>query len=241
MMPSNNSLATSPRKIMAMHQPNYIPWLGYFHKMAHCNIFVYLDTVQYPRGQSFSPRNRIKTPNGITFLTIPLRHPSGREGKVTYREMEFAGEQWKQKHLKAVELNYKRAPYFEEIFELYRQQLDRHHHFVELNIGLIETFADYLGISCERVRLSRILTEFGHKTQLIVDICRAVEANVYLSGTGGGEDYNDEVYLQANGIELRYNRFEHPVYPQLWGEFAPNLSILDVLFNCGAQARGFLK
>ncbi len=223
-----------------MHQPNYIPWLGYFHKMANCNIFVYLDAVQYPRGRSFSPRNRIKTPNGVTFLTIPLRHPAGRERKVTYLEMEFAGEHWKQKHLKTVELNYRRAPYFSEIFELYREQVLRHHCFVELNIGLIETFADYLAIPTPRVRLSELLKDFGQKSQLIVDICRAVDAEVYLSGVGGGEEYNDEAYLKQNGITLRYDRFEHPVYPQLWGDFAANLSILDVLFNCGKAAREFL-
>lgn len=225
---------------MAMHQPNYIPWLGYFHKMANCDIFVYLDAVQYPRGRSFSPRNRIKTSNGVTFLTIPLRHPPGRKGKVSYLEMEFADEQWKQKHLKAVELNYRRAPYFSEVFDLYREQVLRHNRFVELNIGLIETFTAYLEITTPQVRLSELLATFGQKSQLIVDICRAVGADSYLSGIGGGEEYNDEVYLKENGITLRYDRFEHPVYPQLWGEFVPNLSILDVLFNCGTRAREFL-
>ncbi|NOX90296.1 MAG: WbqC family protein, partial [Calditrichaeota bacterium] len=91
----------SKRRIMAMHQPNYIPWLGYFYKIAKADIFVYLDIVQFPRGKSFAARNRIKTPNGATYLTIPVSLPKGKEGKVLYTEVRFADEQWKKKHLKS--------------------------------------------------------------------------------------------------------------------------------------------
>ncbi|RMF58708.1 MAG: hypothetical protein D6748_08065 [Calditrichaeota bacterium] len=232
---------TNQPVIMAMHQPNYIPWLGYFHKMANCDIFVYLDAVQFPRGRSFAARNRIKTANGVTYLTIPLQHPSGNEGKATYLEMKFADEKWKTKHLRTIQMNYKRAPYFQEIYSIYEQCLMNYHDFVELNIGLIEAFGNYLGITSQRKRLSQILKNFGQKSQLIVDICQAVGANIYLSGTGGGREYNDENLLQANGIELRYDTFTHPTYPQLWGDFEPNLSILDVLFNCGPRTREFIK
>lgn len=229
------------KKIVAIHQPNYIPWLGYFHKMVHCDVFVYLDSVQYPRGQNLSPRNRIKTPNGPVFLTIPLKIPGGKEGKALYTEVEFANEKWKQKHRKTIELNYKRAPFFEEIFEIYRTETELHHTFVELNIGLIEAFAGYLKIKSERVRLSAVLSDHGQKTNLIVDICKRLDADTYLSGAGGGRDYNDEALLNANGIELQYSKFEPPVYPQLWGDFESHLSILDVLFNCGPETKNFLR
>ena len=231
----------SRRKIIAIHQPNYIPWLGYFYKMAHCDIFVYLDTVQYPRGQSFSPRNRIKTPNGVQYLTIPIRTPEGKQGKVKFNEVSFADEKWKQKHLRTIEMNYGRAPYFEQIFELYKAGITSADRFLDLNINLIESFATYLDIKTERIRLSELLNEVRGKTLLIVDICKALEVDTYLSGQGGGREYNDETILDENGIELIYSDFRHPVYPQLWGEFEPGLSIIDLLFNCGLHSKAFLE
>ena len=88
------------------------------------------------------------------------------------------------------------------------------------------------------MRLSKLLPGgFGQKTELIVDVCRALEADVYLSGSGGGRDYNDEELLREHGIELRYDEYAYPEHPQLWGDFEPNLSVLDVLMNCGPAAR----
>jgi hypothetical protein len=222
---------------VAIHQPNYIPWPGYFHKLAACDAFVYLDAVQYPRGQSFAPRNRIKTPNGVTFLTIPVSVPKGTEGKASYLEVEFADEKWRKKHLATVEQSYGRAPHFDEVYPLYERGLDEGETFVHLNIGLIEAFASYLGIETRRVRLSELLPSFGQKTELIVDVCRALDADAYLSGSGGGRDYTDEALLKEHGIELRYDEFESPEYPQLWGDFEPNLSVLDLLLNCGPASR----
>jgi hypothetical protein len=232
----NEGRRTSSGITVAIHQPNYIPWPGYFHKMSRCDVFVYLDSVQYPRGRSFAPRNRIKTPSGASFLTIPVGVPSGSEGKASYLEVRFADDRWQGKHLKTVEQSYGRAPYFEEVFALYRRELESGATFVDLTIGLIEAFTGYLGIETRRVRLSETLESFGGKTQLVVDICRALGATVYLSGTGA-RDYNDEALLDEHGIELRYDDFEAPTYPQLWGTFEPRLSILDLLFNCGPASR----
>jgi hypothetical protein len=223
--------------VVAIHQPNYLPWPGYFHKLAAADVFVYLDAVQYPRGQSFAARNRIKTPNGVIYLTIPVSVPKGQEGKASYLEVEFAEERWRDKHLRTVEQSYRRAPHFEEVFELYRGGLERGQTFVDLNVGLIEAIAGYLGIETRRVRLSETLESFGEKTELIVDVCRAVGADVYLSGSGGGREYNDEELLAQHGIELRYDEYAYPEHPQLWDGFEPNLSVLDLLFNCGRGGR----
>jgi len=228
-------------KIMAMHQANYIPWIGYFHKITHCDIFVYLEVVQYPRGKNFSARNKIKTPNGEIFLTVPVSFPKGRERKVLYTDIQFADQQWKEKHKKTIYLNYKKAPFFAEIFELYDHAIDRSQTLLDLNINLIEAIANYLKINTRRIKLSEILSEFGQKTDLIIDICKAVNADTYLSGTGGGKEYNDEAKLNANGIKLLYDDFHHPVYKQLWGDFIPNLSILDLLFNHGQASSQILK
>lgn len=222
---------------IAIHQPNYIPWPGYFHKLAACDVFVLLDAVQYPRGQSFAARNRIKTPSGPTYLTIPVSVPKGHEGKATYLEVDYADPRWKEKHLRTVEGSYRRAPHFEEVYALYARQLEPERSFVDLNIGLIDAVAEYLRIETRRIRLSELLPSFGTKTDLILDVCGALDASTYLSGTGGGREYNDEELLAAHGIQLRYDEYEPPVYTQLWGDFEPRLSVLDLVFNCGRASR----
>jgi len=226
--------------IFSIHQPNYIPYLGYFYKIAASDVFVILDTVQYPRGKNFSARNRIKTPQGECFLTIPVKIPEGKQGKVKYTEINFLDGKWKDKHFKTVEMNYKRAPYFNEIINIYSEVLHRNDKFVELNIDLIMEFSNYLAIKTKCLRLSQLLNDFGNKTQLIIDIGGQLSADEYLSGTGGGKEYNDEKMLKTSGISLIYSNFHHPQYPQLWGDFVTNLSIIDVLFNCGKSAINFL-
>lgn len=224
--------------VAAIHQPNYLPWPGYFHKLAAADVFVHLDAVQFPRGQSFAARNRIKTPNGVTFLTVPVTAPKDEEGTFTYLDAGFADDRWRKKHLRTVEQAYGKAPHFEEVFALYRREVEGAETFVGLTIGLVEAVAGYLGIETRCVRLSELLPGgFGQKTELILDVCRALDADVYLSGSGGGRDYNDEELLRGHGIELRYDEYRYPEHPQLWGDFEPNLSVLDVLMNCGPAAR----
>lgn len=230
----------SDQLVTAMHQPNYLPWLGYFHKMQESDVFVLLDAVQYPRGQSFANRNRVKVHNGTTWLTVPVHIPEGEGGKVPYTNVRFANTKWKRKHLRTLQMNYKKAEYYDEIYPLLEEQIEKHVDFVELNIGLITEIADYLDIETRLVRLSNLLDGFGEKTELIIDICNSLGSKAYLSGTGGGKEYNDEEKLNKYGIELRYSSFEHPEYPQLWDGFEPNLSIVDLLFNCGPSSREIL-
>jgi hypothetical protein len=227
-------------KIFAIHQPNYLPWLGYFYKIAKSDIFVFLDIVQYPRGQSFAARNRIKTPNGSSFLTIPISIPHGFSGMVGYHQVKFANDKWKKKHLKTIEFCYKKSKFFTEIFSLLLTEIDRHQSLVDLNIGLIDAICDYLKIKTKCIRLSEILTDVRQKTELIIDIGKAVDGNIYLSGQGGGHDYNDEKLLTRNDIRLIYSDFKHPNYPQLWGAFESHLSIIDLLFNCGPDSSQIL-
>lgn len=230
-----------PEETFAMHQPNYLPGLSYFYKMLHCDVFVLLDTVQIPRGQSFANRNRVKTPNGPTFLTVPLHTPKGAKGKITYREAEMAGTKWKQKHLRTVEMNYKKAPYFDTVFPIYKDILLEDFSFNETNVALIEAFRYYLAINANLVRLSDLLNSFGQKNALIADIAGQLGATTYLSGAGGGKDYTNPEMLQQSGISVIYSDFQHPEYSQLWGDFVPQLSILDLLMNCGKESREILK
>ncbi|KAA8976811.1 WbqC family protein [Halospina sp. K52047b] len=227
-------------RVMAMHQPNYIPWLGYFYKIAHCDVFVYLDAVQYPRGRSVASRNEIKTPQGRTTLTIPVSVPRGRDGKASYGEIEFADVKWRQKHLRALETNYRKAPHFQDVHPMLAAHIESAPNLLSLNIGLIEDIAKYLELDAERVCMSTLGEEFGQKTDLIAELCRATGSDTYLSGTGGGRDYNDESQLESEGIQLVYSEFEPVGYAQLWGEFEPRLSIVDSLYNHGRNTRGLL-
>ena len=232
-------MAERSERSVAIHQPNYIPWPGYFHKLASCDVFVYLDSVQYPRGQSITNRNLVKTPNGTQYLTIPVRLRDATEGKASYLAVEYADERWKAKHLRTVEHAYKRAPYYDEVYELYRRELEPNRSFVDLTIGLIDAIAAYLGIETPRVRVSQLLTDLRQKSELVVDVCRALEANAYLSGAAA-RAYNDEELLAENGIALRYDGYRPRPYPQLWGDFVENLSVLDLLFNCGPASREYV-
>ena len=224
-------------KILSIHQPNYIPWLGYFIKIFKSDYFVILDVVQYPRGNSFAARNKIKTSNGVTFLTIPVSIPKGENGKVQYTDVKFANTKWKRKHLRSIEMNYKKTKYYDEIFSLYKNVIDSAEDFTEMNIELIEQINKYLNIDTKIIRLSELLDVFGKKTQLIIDICNKLNANIYLSGTGGGKDYNNEELLNKNSIKLTYNDFKFPIYSQLWGNFKSHLSIIDLLFNEGNNSK----
>jgi len=229
------------RTVFAMHQPNYIPWLGYFYKMANCDIFVYMDNVRFPQGRNFSTRNTIKTANGTPYLTIPVSVPKIDGERGSYNHVEIADQKWKAKHLKSIEHAYKKAPYFDEVFELYAPNLQNHDTLVDINVSIINAVKNYLGIDTQTMLLSDILTDLPSKTELIVEIAKKINANVYLSGAGGGREYNDPELLEANDIGLSYSIFESPVYDQMWGEFNPNLSILDALFNCGPSAYEYVK
>ncbi|WP_052507151.1 WbqC family protein [Desulfonatronovibrio magnus] len=224
---------------MAMHQPNYLPWIGYFYKISSCDIFVYLDAIQFPRGRNYSARTTIKTANGPITLSIPVSKPKGLEGKAYYNQIAFADTKWKKKHLKTIYTNYKKCFYFSEIYDIIEEHILNATNILDLNINLIESIVDYLKIKNKRVRLSHLSESFAQKNDLIIDICQKVEANFYLSGTGGGKEYNNEQALNNNNISLRYLKFKHPDYPQIWGKFKSNLSIVDMLFNCGLDSRKY--
>jgi hypothetical protein len=216
-----------------MHQPNYLPWLGFFDKMRSADVFVLLDTVQYPRGRSVANRNRIRAGDDTALLTVPVSVPKGRDGKVGYDEIAFADDRWREKHIRTVAQSYAKAPHHEELAGEFERPLRESTGLLDLNLRLIAWHRRRFGIDTPTPRLSELGDDLGHKTDLIVELCRKFDCDVYLSGTGASA-YNDETQLRAAGIELRYQRFEHPEYPQTGPGFIPNLAALDALLNCGA-------
>ncbi|MGZ4480893.1 MAG: WbqC family protein [Gaiellales bacterium] len=221
-----------PSTVLAMHQPNYLPWIGYFDKMRRADVFVLLDCVQYPRARSVANRTRIRTAHGEHLLTVPVSTPGGLEGKASYAQVSFADGTWRRKHLRTIEQAYRRAPHFAACFpELERIVLEAES-FCTMNVLLVRWIAGRLGISTPTPLMSELGEEFGPANELIVGLCQATGAGVYLSGTWA-RAYNDPQRLAAAGIELRYQQFQHPVYDQTGEGFLPNLSAIDLLFNQG--------
>jgi WbqC-like protein family len=227
------SLNAAVETIAAIHQPNYIPWLGYFFKIAHADKFVFLDNVVYP-DTGFVNRNSIKTPSGSAWLTIPVIR-RGRRGQLIGEVENDNTQRWAERHLTTLQCNYARAPYFKETLALlephYRVVAGNRRSLTEFNIGVICSIATYLGVSTQFIRASE-LNVSGQKTDLLLDICRAIGASTYLAGTGA-KSYQEDAKFEENGITPVYSPFSQQSYPQLFGEFVGNLSVVDVLMNCG--------
>jgi hypothetical protein len=222
---------------VGIHQPNYFPYQGYFYKMMHCDTFVFMDDVQFPQGRSFCYRNRIRTSNGTMWISVPTR----REKKVVrISEVLIDNNQnWSEKHLRTFYHAYSRSPYFKAVFPLLEEALSASwEYLVQLNIHLIRVVCRYMGIekSCKFIRMKDVDAK-GKSTDLLIDICRRVGADTYVSGVTG-KKYLEERKFEAAGLRLAYCVFNQPKYAQLWsGEFVPNLSILDLLFNCGPESK----
>lgn len=219
---------------VAIHQPNYLPWAGYFYKMFFCDIFIFLDDAQYTKN-SFINRNRIKTPNGEQWLTVPVY------GSISSKinEIQTKGDIWKTKHIKTLQMNYSKAPHFKDYYEDFVNVISGPETFIsEVNIKLIEYIARILEVPCKFKRASEIGSDKTSDDRLI-DLIQKVGGDFYLSGKGGA-NYQDENKFKSCNIELKYYDFRPPEYTQLWGSFISGLSVVDLLFNCGTEARSLL-
>lgn len=227
-------------KIVAIHQPNFIPWIGYFNKIAQSDIFVLIDDVQFEKG-SVCNRNKIKSNIGEeVLLTVPVKLSKG--SRQTFREIEIAYDQkWQRKTLNYLKVYYQKAKYFDNYFaDLTSIFNPRYNNLAELNIALIKYICVKLEIKTKIFTQTNLKKDFEKKNYLNMNICKYFNVNIYLSGQGA-KKYNDEKLFNDNGIEIVYQKFNHPIYPQLWGDFIPNLSIIDLLFNCGPESKYFFE
>lgn len=224
--------------ICAIMQPTYLPWIGYFALMDMADVFVFLDDVQLSK-QSWQTRNRIKGENGKELmLTVPIRHA----GEQAIRDVEVDGTHWIAKHLKSFTQNYRKAPHFADALALYEPVLQANHaRLCDLNIALISTIADRLDIANRRLRSSDITAKSADRRDRLVDICRDVGADTYLSPAGAAgyltED-GGEGQFAAHGMALLYQRYEHPTYPQVNGAFLSHICVLDLIANVGVAEAG---
>lgn len=226
-----------PENIVAIHQPQYLPWIPYFDKILRADQFVLLDNVQFQKN-GLQNRNQIKTPHGVSWLTVPVKQHLGQ----LIGETEIADPNILGKHLKTLEFAYKKSPFYAEMMNLITPALEKHFsRLADLNNSLILIFLDYLGFTGEVVKASTLgVSGFG--SDLVLDICRKLGATEYLSGPGGKNYMKLEEFEHA-GIRVVFQEYKNVSYPQLFAEqgFAPDLSVIDLLFNLGRDSRPVIE
>ncbi len=215
--------------IVSIHQPDYLPYLGYFYKIARSDVFIFLDDAQFSNN-NMHHWNTVKTPQGALRLKIPVDHHLG-DPITQVRTRDELG--WQEKHLKALEMNYARAPYFREIFPAIRSLLcTSYGSLAERNIAINRYICEGFGLSPRFYRSSEMEIHTAREER-VIDLCCAVGGDTYLSGHGASV-YQVEQHFTDRGLRLLYTDYTDAfTYPQLWGDFLPNLSVVDYLFNCG--------
>ncbi|MDQ7778648.1 MAG: WbqC family protein [Planctomycetota bacterium] len=222
------------------HQPNYLPYIGFFHKIATADVYVIVDNTQFVKRGPFGwiHRNRIRTdaPEGWSWLTVPVLTKGKFSQSIGETKIDN-GLAWQRKHLKSIEWHYRKAPYFDLYMRFFRSILEKKWETLsDLTTTLIRGIIDLLDLQV-KVLVGSELGITGKGTGLVVDLCRKTGATTYVSGMHG-RDYLDESAFAAAGVRLEYQQFAHPVYRQVYADkFVPNLSILDLLMNEGPGSR----
>ena len=223
--------------IIAIHQPQYLPWIGYFDKMQKADAFCYLDNVQYKKNE-WQNRNRIKTAKGWQWITVPVlyRFPQ----KINDLKINNTVN-WRHKHIQAISTNYGKAPYFKEYFRIFEQSFEMDWlSLSSLNIYLIEQIRNLLELNHKPTTVASELKLSENPTDRLIDICKALGGNTYLSGPDGAK-YLDLEKFRIRGIKVIFQDFIHPDYPQLFGEYQSHMSVMDLLFNCGPESLNKLR
>ncbi|MFA9372814.1 MAG: WbqC family protein [Poseidonibacter sp.] len=221
-------------KTVVIHQPDFLSYIGFFHRLLYADLYIVLDDVQFVKGtsQSWMNRDKIKTQNGDKWLTVTIqKSPTGTKINDILLNDTI---DWKKQNLDLIKQNYRKSEYFKEIFpyleELYSIECKN---LSEFNMASIQMLIKLFDINIA-IKYSSDLKTTKTKSERLVEILTQVEASHYLSGVGA-KDYHDNKPFDDANIEVIWQDFNHPVYPQLHGEFMPYLSSIDLLFNCGIE------
>lgn len=222
--------------IIAIHQPGYIPWLGFFKRVLDSDIFVFLDDVQYEKKQ-WHNRNKIRTSNGSTWLSVPVKSQFGSNlNKVKVDNTT----DWRNLHKKSILLNYSKAKYFKKYWNnlenIYQKQYD---FLIDINMEIISFLLDEFRIKTKTI-FSSELEITGKGSNRILDICKKLGADTYVSGILGKNYLSVDDFVN-NNINVRFQDFQHPIYKQCFDPFIPNMSAIDLLFNESDAAYEILK
>jgi len=224
--------------IVSAARPYFCPHPAYIARVVASDVFVVLDDVQFPRGSTWITRNRFKNDQGTLWMSIPVcRKGLGIQKISDVRAQPDA--RWRRKHILSLRLAYKNAPYRDDHVGVFERVLLAHEdRLVEMNLALLSHALAALGAETPIVRMSGLGVR-GEGTALLVEICRELGASTYLAGVRSRSHVDAGLFAQAH-VELAFMRDVTPVYPQLWGGFIPDLSVYDLLFNCGPRASAYV-
>ena len=225
--------------ILAIQQPEHIPWIGFFNKMAQCDLFIYLDNVQFKK-RYFENRNKISHKTETLWLTVPVSSKNLYTQNICNVKIDY-DQAWINKYKGRLEHTYGKHPFWNELREIVYPSLDQSFKkLADLNLVLINKICHYLGINTLTALASEMTCKNLKGTDLILEICAQSNARVYISGPDGANYLNLEQFLK-NGIEVVYHTFEHPEYPQVGENFVSHLSILDLIANCGDKSLSYIN
>ncbi len=234
----------SSAKIIAILQPVYLPYMGYFEQMAVAERFVFMDDVQYTR-RDWRNRNRIKTATGSIWLTVPVRQHS-RQTQIRDIEINYR-QDWRRRHLRSIEVSYCKCPHFQPLYGELKRELEAAPTMLwDLDCRLIELLCSYLdikpriGFSSEVPRAAEGAGGEVDKNQRILDICRHFDADLLYDGAKAA-DFIDVARFRRSGIEVVFQNYRHPTYRQAFGEFLPYQSVIDLIMNTGPDAPEILR
>ena len=212
--------------IVSIHQPDFLPWLGFFDRWEKSDVYIVLDDVQFLR-RGWHHRDKLKTHNGVIWLTIPVKkkglyHQTIKEVKIDNQS------DWVRKHLNTIKIAYEGASSFDKIYSKIKEIYKKNHSFlIDLNMDLLRFVASELRINTP-IALASDFSIQSSSTQRLVDLVKSVHGSIYITGLGS-KNYLDESLFKKESVKVLWHEFEHPVYHQFHGEFIPMLSSLDYL------------
>lgn len=221
--------------IITIHQPEHLPWLGFYNKLSKAEVFVILDSVQFEKNY-FQNRNRIIGSNGVQYIGIPASTAGHMEGTIaTTRIASATNPKWKAKYLNTIRQSYSKHPYFNDVFPILEKAISvSEDNLCEINIAIFQSFANAMGFTPQYIR-SSTLKVAGLKSDLILSICKELNADVYIAGPSGRDYLDMQSFADAN-IKVVFNDYHHPAYPQKkCTEFIPYMSALDLFMNVGFE------
>jgi hypothetical protein len=220
--------------ILSANQPYFSPYPGFFYRAHLSDIFVLLDTVQFPQGTNWVTRNRFKNHQGALWITVPVWKKGLGLQSIDRVKICHEG-RWARKHVETLKNAYKKAPYFKDHLEFIERVFSSNmEKIADLNLEIIRYLLDQLHIETTLVLLSELNIE-AQGDRLLIELCQRLGASHFLAQKGA-KTYLNAVLFQKAGIALEYFSPPSPIYPQLWGSFIPNLSTFDLVFNCGPKA-----
>lgn len=223
--------------ILSIHQPQYLPWLGYFDKMDRADVFVLLDNVQFKKNE-WQNRNRIKTAQGWQWLTVPVLYQYPQwisDVEINNRD------KWRHRQRQAVLSNYRKAPFWETLDGFFEEIFSSDWTYISaLNIFVVRRLAELLGITTPLFVASEIGIFPEEPDERLIAITKHFGADTYLAGSGG-RGYMDLEKYEQSGIRVLFQEFHHPEYRQLFGAFEPFLSVVDLIFNHGRESLQIIR